>query len=373
MRKKIAYIVHSLNPGGTERLAADMSTALSEKLDISVICLDEPGLWADSVREKGIPVHAFYRQPGLDLRLPIKLAGFARKNRIDLFHAHQCTPWFYAGLARIFCPRVKLLFEEHGRLYPEVLNRKRIVFNKLLLQHLTTRAVAVSRDVKKRLHVYEGMDFERINVVYNGAKPTDRMGEGQIKTLREQFGFKEHEMVVGTVGRLDPIKNLPLFIRGFKRIKAEVPDLRGIIIGDGPLFSDIAEMLRSLGLEKDIVLTGYRSDAAALMNLMDIFILVSFSEGTSMALLESMSLGIPSIVTDVGGNPEIVTNGETGWVIPSDDQNAFEKALHGTLLDVEKRSRMGTAAQRLFWDRFTFTRMIEQYCTIYDELMENGA
>jgi glycosyltransferase involved in cell wall biosynthesis len=373
MKKKIANIVHNLNPGGTERLVADMSTTLSRDFDISVICLDEPGLWADSVREKGIPVHAFYRQPGLDLRLPIKLASFARKNKIDLFHAHQCTPWFCAGLARIFCPWVKLLFEEHGRLYPEIINRKRILFNKFLLQHLTTLAVAVSKDVKKRLAVYEGVNLAQISVVYNGANPTDKMERCQIKILREQFGFNEHEMVVGTVGRIDPIKNLPLFIRGFKKIKIEVPDLRGIIIGDGPLFPEIAEMLRTLGLEKDIVLTGYRSDAATLMNLMDIFILVSFSEGTSMALLESMSLGIPSIVTDVGGNPEIVINGETGWIIPSDDQDAFDKALHGAILDVDKRSEMGDAAKRLFRDKFEFSRMIEQYRIIYDELMENGA
>jgi len=373
MRKKIAYIVHTLNPGGTERLAADMSTTLYQQFDISVICLDEPGLWADSVREKGIPVHALYRQPGLDLRLPIKLASFARKNRINLFHAHQCTPWFYAGLARMFVPWVKLLFEEHGRHYPEVMNHKRILFNKFLLQHVTTRAVAVSRDVKERLAVYEGLALKKTSVVYNGAKPTKKMDGGEKKSLREQFGFKKHEVVMGTVGRLDPIKNLPLFIKGFKKVKAEFPALRGIIIGDGPLFPEISAMLRSLGLENDIVLTGYRSDAASLMNLMDIFILVSFSEGTSMALLESMSLEIPAIVTDVGGNPEIVINGETGWIIPSDDHTAFEKVLHEAILDVDKRAQMGVAAKGLFCDKFVFSRMIEQYRIIYDELMENGA
>jgi len=83
--KKIAYIVHSLNLGGTERLAADMSIALENDFNIQIICLDEPGIWADQVRKNGVPVSSFYRQPGLDINIAVKLAGFAKKIKLIFF------------------------------------------------------------------------------------------------------------------------------------------------------------------------------------------------------------------------------------------------------------------------------------------------
>src|SRR5215471_14843199 len=128
-KPSLAYVVNALNPGGTERLVVDMARAFACDYDLQVICLDEPGSWGEALRAERIPVHCVWRQPGLDLSMPGKLAAIFRAARTQLIHAHQCTPWFYCALARLRHGAPKLLLEEHGRFYPEVLNRKRVWFN----------------------------------------------------------------------------------------------------------------------------------------------------------------------------------------------------------------------------------------------------
>ncbi len=367
MKTKAAFVVHSLNPGGTERLAADMALALKDEYDIHILCLDEPGIWADPVRSAGIPVTCLYRQPGVDLRIPVLLARYAKSRSIDFFHAHQTTPWFYAGLSRVMQPKTKLVFEEHGRHYPENLNRKKKWFNRMVLQKLTNTVVAVSRDVKDRLICYEGIDPKKIQVVYNGTRPLSPMGLEDRNALRHRFGYQENDIVAGFVGRLDPIKNLPLLLEGFRRAASQCPDLKLLIVGDGPLFADIKETIHRLDLHKQVTLAGYQPDAGKLALAMDIFLLVSFSEGTSMALLEAMSAGIPAIVTRVGGNPEIVVHGQTGWIIISDNSAALAASLTEAASDPKKRYTLGNNARNRFLENFTFDRMINQYKKIYME------
>ena len=166
----LAYVVHSLNPGGTEKLIVEMSLAFASEFDVAVMCLDEPGLWAAELRAKGIPVHCLWRQPGLDLAMPVRLANHFRRSNTQIIHAHQCTPWFYAALSRLLHSAPRLLLEEHGRFFPEVQNPKRVFVNRLLVRKLTHRFVAVSSDIRMRLQRYEGLNAERIEVIYNGAK-----------------------------------------------------------------------------------------------------------------------------------------------------------------------------------------------------------
>ena len=262
-----------------------------------------------------------------------------------------------------------MLFEEHGRFYPEVLNKKRRFFNRMFLQHITNKVVAVSEDVKERLFTYEGVNIRKTAVVYNGTRPPPSLNTEKQKSLRHRFGLKEKDIVIGAVGRLDPIKNLPLLIKGFQKAKSECPDLKCIIIGNGPLEVEIKKMIKDMKLDNDIVMAGYQPNASELVGMMDIFALVSFSVGTSMALLESMAAGIPSIVTDVGGNPEIVVNNKTGWIIPTDDLSAMTNAIIDAATDQNKRTIIGNQAKKRFKNNFTFKKMIDQYNQIYSDLL----
>ena len=255
----IAYVVNALNPGGTERLVVDMSRAFAREFDLMVICLDEPGAWGQALRAEGIAVHCVWRQPGMDLSMPRKLARLFRAAGTRIVHAHQCTPWFYAALARLRYGAPKLLLEEHGRFYPEVRNRKRAFINRALIRPLTHRFVAVSEDVRQRLESYEGLDAAQIRVIYNGVTPPDEIDPAARTALRARLGVAPGDFVVGTVGRFDSIKNLPMLVRSIGEAIKQNPQVRGLLVGDGPEMARIRALIAELGLSERIVLTGYRA------------------------------------------------------------------------------------------------------------------
>lgn len=371
-RPGLAYVVNSLHPGGTEKLVVEMSLAFAAEFDLSVFCLDEPGLWAGRLRERGIPVHGLWRQPGLDMAMPVRLARHFRRHHTRIVHAHQCTPWFYAALARLLYPAPRLLLEEHGRFFPEVENWKRAWFNRWIIKPLTHRVVAVSEDVRERLRRYEGLQQQAISVIYNGVAPEPPLDAATRTALRREWGFTPEDFVIGTVGRFDPIKNLPLLVNSLARAAAEAPNIRGLLVGDGPEFPATRDLIDRLRLANRVRLTGFREDARALVQCMDLFVLSSFSEGTSMALLEAMAAGVPVAVTSVGGNPEIVLDGGTGWVVPSGAVEAMIGAILDAATDTAKRSAMGAAGRERFEQRFAFDRMIGRYRQCYRELIDGG-
>ncbi|MGH9890499.1 MAG: glycosyltransferase [bacterium] len=238
-RPGLVYVVNSLNPGGTERLVGEMSRAFAADFEVRIICLDEPGEWAGELRSDGIPVYSLWRQPGLDPAIPVKLARHFREQGARIVHAHQCTAWFYSAVARLLYPAPRLLLEEHGRFHPEVENRKRAMVNRFLIRRLTHRFVAVSEDVRSRLQRYEGLDAKEIEVIYNGVKPAPPLAQDARDALRRELGLAPDCFVVGTVGRFDPIKNLPMLVDGFARASKQIGNLRGLFVGDGPMFAEV--------------------------------------------------------------------------------------------------------------------------------------
>lgn len=373
LRPGLLYIVNSLNPGGTERLVMEMGLAFDREYRVSILCLDEPGRWARDLRRRGVPVYCAWRQPGLDLRMPVKIARIVRKSRAAIIHAHQCTPWFYAALSRLFHGRPKLLLEEHGRFYPEEDKRARRLINRAVIVPLSHRFVAVSQDVCRRLERYEGVDAARTQVIYNGVDVGSRVSAEERAALRRELGFDENDFVVGTVGRFDPIKNLPMLVHSLAESRRQAGRVRGLLVGDGPQFEAVRALVAQLGLEDSVRLTGFRNDARRLVQCMDVFVLSSLSEGTSMALLEAMAMGVPAAVTAVGGNPEIVLEGRTGWVVPSGSVEALTAAVLEALRNEGLRTRFARAGQQRCEENFTFAGMIECYRELYRSMLRSAA
>ena len=367
-RLRLANVVHSLGPGGTEKLVLEMSLAFAGEFDVEVVCLDAPGAWSQELHTRGIPVTCVSRRPGVDVATAFRLALHFRLTKPDIVHTHQCTPWIYAAMSRLLYPAPRLLLEEHGRFFPEVESRRRIVVNRLLLRRLTHRFVAVSEDVRRRIRRYEGLDSERIEVIYNGVRPPVPIEASDRAALRSSLGFGDRDFVIGTAGRFDPIKNLPLLIEALACVGADSRELRGLLVGDGPELERIRSLIDDQGLAGRVRLTGHRDDARRLIACMDLFVLSSFSEGTSVALLEAMAAGVPAIVTDVGGNPEIVLDGRTGWVVPSDSVDGMVTAILEAMANAGLRQRRAVAGQHRYHARFAFDRMIARYRQLYESL-----
>lgn len=364
-RPSIAYVALTLNPGGTERLAVDMARALRQEFDVTMVCLDEPGAWAGSLRALGIPVHCVWRQPGLDLNVVTQLSRLFRRLQPDIVHAHQCTPWFYAALSRLAWRPPRLLLEEHGRFWPEPDKPLRRLVNRALIAPLTHRAIAVSEDIGRRLVRYEGLQANRIDVIYNGVTPAPALAADERAALRALLGLPDDAFVVGTVGRLDPIKNLPMLVEAIRQALPRVPTLYGLVVGDGPEREQLRAAISAAGLQARVVTTGHRDDARRLTQCMDLFVLASLSEGTSMALLEALAGGVPVAVTDVGGNPEVVEAGVSGWVVPTQDAPALASAIIEAVTVPALARQRAEAARQRFSARFSFDAMLDAYRRLY--------
>lgn len=366
---KLLNVVSSLNPGGAERLAVQMSLAFAREFDVSVVCLDDPGLWAQELRRQSIPVHCLYRQPGLDVSIAWKLANFCRSLRVDIIHAHQCTPWFYAALSRLIYGRPRLLLEEHGRFYPEVPNPERAFVNRFFIAPLTHRFIAVSEDVKNRLVEFEGLDRNKIEVVYNGVAPDPPLAPEERDDLRRSLGIKPGDFLVGTAGRLDPIKNFPMFLKSIASAREAKGSIRGLLVGNGPHYSQTRKFRDDLGLATIVAMPGHRDDARRLIGCMDLFVLSSLSEGTSMALIEAMAAQVPVAVTAVGGNPEVVLGGRTGWVVPSDSASDLKNAILEAASGSGRTRQFAQAGRSRFEEKFTLDKMLANYRRIYAEML----
>ncbi len=351
-------------------MAVQMSQAFAGEFEVSVVCLDEPGLWADGLRRRDIPVHCLYRQSGLDTSCAVKLAQYCRSRRVDIIHAHQCTPWFYAALSRLVYSPPRLLFEEHGRHFPEVISRKRAFFNRSVIRNLTHRFAAVSEDVRNRLVKYEGLDSEQIDVVYNGVTPDEQLNSKKRDQLRRSFGTGPKDFLVGTAGRFDPVKNLPMLLKSIAAAREKIASIRGLLLGNGPAFEQVRGLRDDLELSDTVVMPGHREDARQLIQCMDLFVLSSFSEGTSMALLEAIAAGVPVAVTDVGGNPEVVVNGLTGWVVASDSVPDLKNAILEAASHPDKAMQFSDSGRQRFNREFTLDKMLRSYRNAYIEMLK---
>lgn len=363
-RIKILHVTFNMGIGGTEQVIRQIiENSDAEKFAHEILCIDgEIGPLGCALEEKGIHVECTQRQAGTDFKLIRFIRRLIKSRDVDVLHCHQYTPYFY-GVLGAAGKRVKVIFTEHGRFYPDRHHFKRRFINPLLVM-MTRYITAISKSTADAMAEYEYVPRDRIEVIYNGIR--DLQAEAQDRsTLLKALGLDAQYRYIGTISRLEPIKNQAMMIKAFQQSKLKVPELKLVLIGDGAIKSELMALAKSLGVEQDVIFTGFIDNPQRFLGLFEIFLLSSFSEGTSMTLLEAMSLSRPCVATSVGGNPEIVADDGTGRLVASDNAALFSEAITVLLLDKDLRATYGAAGRARFLQAFTAEHMIECYHTLY--------
>lgn len=366
----IAHLTYDMRIGGTEKVIANIIQG-SDKNSCThqILCIEEPlGPFGEELKEQGIQVTCWHRAAGFDISLIRNIRKFIKANDIDILHCHQYTPWSYGALACIgLC--TKVLFTEHGRFYPDTSSTKRRFINPVL-HKFTSAVTAISAATKQALVDYEFLPQNSIEVIYNGIKPLSYEDSDKevVERLRAEHNVAKSTLLIGTVARLDPIKNHALMIDATSQLIKKGVDIHLIIVGDGEMRDEIDSQIDKLDLHGNVTLTGYITHPKNYLQLFDIFLLTSFSEGTSMTLLEALSLGLPVIVTNVGGNPEIVEHNQQGIVIDNDDLDGLTQAIE-MLTNTETRRQMSKSGKARFDTYFTDKVMVEAYEQLYVKLL----
>lgn len=360
---KVAHLTYDMRIGGTERVIVNLVLDHEHWQDTEhqVICIEQPlGPFIEPLQAANIPVISFARKPGFDLSLVQQIRRYLRDAKIDILHCHQYTPWSYGTLAAMGT-NTRVIFTEHGRFYPDRKSPKRRLINPLLAV-LTDQITAISAATKDALVVNEYLSAASIQVVYNGIQGIDRQ-----RLPTDSLTLPEGRFVFGTVARFDPIKNHPLMIRTIYGLRQRGLDAQLVIVGDGETRPELEQVIEELALNDAVTLAGYHANPHPLMAQFDAFLLTSFSEGTSMTLLEAMSLSLPCVVTAVGGNPEIIEHERSGLIIENDNLSQSIDSCSRLMNDAGLRRTLGERASQRFLERFSARAMNQRYQEVYKE------
>lgn len=361
---RILHVTFDMAIGGTEQVIRQLVLNLPQaEFDNEIFCIDgKIGAVGAQLQQQGIRIHQAPRKGGLDFDLIKTLRQTLRSGEFDVVHCHQYAPWVYGWFAAWGC-KTKVVFTEHGRFFPDRSRGKALPLN--VLMALTTSAItAISSATRDALARYEWVAKPLVQVVYNGIQPLTPTPE-RVSLLRQELGIHSKTMVLGTVARLDPVKNQQMMLQAFARVSQQVPDVLLLLVGDGPSRLSLEQEAGRLGISSQVRFTGFQTNVADYLALMDIYLLSSHTEGTSMTLLEAMHLQRPCVATAVGGNPEIVSDHQTGLLSPDNDGAAFASNIQILLNDSIKKITMGQAGKQRFDALFSVVQMAAAYRRIY--------
>ncbi|GAW95525.1 MULTISPECIES: glycosyltransferase [Colwellia] len=349
--------------GNSESLDPQLNHNGDENFKMSVLCIESPlGPFAEELQNNGIEFFELNRQPGFDINLIKQIRRTIKDNAVDIIHCHQYTPWVYGVIAAAFT-KTKVIFTEHGRFYPDSSTWKRKLINPIL-NLFTDQVTAISKATKQALVEFESIPEKSIDVVYNGISPLQVI-QSDVEKLRIELSIPENHIVLGTIARFDPIKNHTMMLKAFALVLEQQPKTTLIMVGDGEERKNIETCVNQLNIQNNVLLIGYQHKPHNYLALMDIYLLSSLSEGTSMTLLEAMSLSKPCVVTNAGGNPEIVTDKENGFVTTNGIASEFAAGVIQVINSLENGNGLGHASKDRFDTLFSERSMNKKYQQLY--------
>jgi sugar transferase (PEP-CTERM/EpsH1 system associated) len=363
----IVHVVNSLEIGGLENGVVNLVNRIGPRFRHVVVCLTTEGALRQRL-DSHVEVHTLHKHRGHDVRAFLRLVALLRRIRPRIVHSRNWAA--FDAVAAAYMARVPVVIHgEHGREIsdPEGQNRRRNGARRLCAP-IIDRFVAVSDDLRRwlveRLHIAGS----KVTTIHNGVDLGRFSHQDQLES-RVTVGIPASAQVIGTVGRLDPVKDQAGLIRAFARLASTRPQAMLVIAGDGPCRGELEALVVALGLERRVRLLGSRSDIPVVLGALDVFALPSIAEGISNTLLEAMATGLPVVATRVGGNPELVEDGRTGILVPVRDESALAAALDGYLDDGHLRTLHGKGARERVVQHFSLERMGHAYTELYTDLL----
>jgi glycosyltransferase involved in cell wall biosynthesis len=363
----IVHVLSSFGMGGQERVALDLAggQAGAGHRVLTVSLAPPPdGPLADEFRDHRLDIETVAKRPGKDPRLFIALARLFRNRRVDVVHTHNPQPLLFSALPAKLA-RAALVHTKHG-VNPDTPRRLamrraagRLVDAFVAVSQPTADVATERREYRAgRLHVVpNGIDLDRF-----GPDPEARRG------FRRELGIPDDAFVVGTVGRLWPEKGHAYLIRSLAPVLGEKFQL--VIAGEGPERENLARQVAELGRPGTVHLTGNRRDVPRLYAALDVFALTSKSEGLPLVLPEAMAAALPVVATRVGGIPQVVDEGETGFMVAYGDEEALRQRL--VALDADRRlaRQCGEMGRERSLDRYSSRRMVADYLALYRQVAD---
>ena len=368
-RIRVLLLIKGLGLGGAERLLERAIPYLDRhQFDYHVAyLLPWKNALVPAFREADIPVYCLNSRRALDFRVLGRLVNMLKEQRIDLVHAHLPLPGVLARLAKRQGAVSRVVYTEHS-----LPSRHHVLTRALNLvtYRMNDVVIAVSEAVAEQVRQHLRSGRPHLVTIVNAVDP--EMFEAsplRREAVCREFGFPTDAYLVVHVGNLRPVKGHRYLLAAARRVIEAEPRARFLLVGIGPLETQLKEQARRLNLDGRVVFTGFRADAPALIGASDLFVLASLHEGIPVTLLEAMAAGRPAVLTRVGGIPEVVVEEETAVLVDPRDESALASAILALLRDPARRSQMGQAARQHVQRRFGMAGMVAAVEEVYRRVM----
>ncbi len=362
----IVHVVENLERGGLERMVIDlagMQRAAGHRC--RVICLFQPGALAGELQAQGIDVHPCGKRGGFDFGAVRRLRGWLRAIPGAVVHTHNANAHYHTAAAAVGLPIARLINTRHGMGAAQPRSRGEWLYR--LTMRRTDTVAAVCEAARARFAQQGVSPRGRLLSVPNGIRIERFAPASQARrsALRSDLGLATDTRIIGSVGRLNPVKDQATLLGAFARLHAEFADTALVLVGDGALRALLQSQAAALGIGDAVRFLGDRSDVRELLQGFDLFALSSLSEGYSMALLEACASGLPIVATDVGGNREIVIDGRNGLLVPPARDDALAEAFATLLRDPAGAAAMGGAGRAWALREASVDTMARRYDALY--------
>jgi glycosyltransferase involved in cell wall biosynthesis len=354
--------------GGAERLVVGLATSLPRDRCAVTVCTTRRsgGALLDALAAAGIDHLGLERGDGLHPLAFRRLARFLRQDRIDVLHAHKLGSNVWGTLLGRGSRVPVTIAHEHG-------SEPAAGARRLLERHLVGRladAVVVGSSVDRdNLVRAVGLPPEKVVLIPGGHIPAATAASGD---LRAELGVAADTPLIGTVAVLRPEKAIEVLIDAFADLAPDFPEARLVIAGNGPERAALEQRARGMGLDPRIHFLGWRGDVDAVLAALDVAVISSDREGTSLFALESMAAGVPLVSTDVGGPHDMLEHGVSALLFPTRDAAALAAALRGLLADPSQRELLAAGARKVL-SEFTIERVAGRFAALYERLLGQRA
>jgi glycosyltransferase involved in cell wall biosynthesis len=366
MRRVILHFSTGSGPGGAERLVNKLAVGFNNESFRSLVCLFRPGWLQQQCEGDGIPTAVIPNKGLFDVAWLRRFLALIREEQVQIIHAHEFDAIVHGTLAAVLA-RIPIVATIHGKNYYWEKATRRIAYR---VASRYARMVTVSEDLRGFVTQRTGIPSRLMRVIYNGIDAHPDVDPHEQALLRKEIGLDTQDQIVGAVGSLYPVKGHRFLIEAAPAIIEACPRARFVLVGRGDQEVHLKEQVERLGIERYVYFLGLRQDVRRLLSLMDVFVLPSLSEGLSVAMLEAMASARPVVATRVGGNAELVVEGETGMLVPSEDSHALANSIVSVLLDRPRARVMGLMGRERVEQRFQIYMMIDQYRKLYTECLE---
>ncbi len=369
-RIKVVHLLYSLEMGGAERLVLSIVKHLDRsKYDGIIYSFKGGSLERELIRSK-INYHVVGKKSRFDAQFPLKLHEALTRERVQVLHCHLFSPNFWGRIVGKVCGIKSIITTEHSMAYRKSFSQK---VTERMLCVLSSKIVAVSEAVRQSQIDQGKIPPERIVTIRNGlevdAVTAAANGIEGRKILRDQFGVKDDELLILSVGRLIVAKGYENLLLAMPRILESVKKAKLIITGEGPLDGELKKLTQDLRISDKVIFTGLRHDVYNIIAASDLCVMSSVREGLSIALLEYMALGKPVVATDVGANAEVIEQGKSGLIVPIKSSNAIADAVINLINDMNAARRMGDSARQRINNNFNIIETVRQLENLYTSLV----